>query len=229
MKLKSILPVLVLLMLLIQTHAQPSRMRLNFDEQWKFQLGDIYAARNAEYNDAAWRTLNLPHDWNIELPFDARYASSTAYLPSGIGWYRKSFEVPASYNDKIVSILFDGVYNNSDVWINGHHLGKRPSGYTSFQYDLTPYLNIGKANVIAVRVDHSLYADSRWYSGSGIYRHVWLNVTNKVYVAQWGTFVTTPVISKDIARVNVENTILNTTSGPQNLEILSVIYSQDGK
>ena len=107
MKLKSILPVLVLLMLLIQTHAQPSRMRLNFDEQWKFQLGDIYAARNAEYNDAAWRTLNLPHDWNIELPFDARYASSTAYLPSGIGWYRKSFEVPASYNGKKANPALD--------------------------------------------------------------------------------------------------------------------------
>jgi len=229
MNLKSLLPVLVLLLSLIQTHAQPSRLRLNFDEQWKFQLGDVYAARNAEYNDAAWRTLNLPHDWNIELPFDARYASSTAYLPSGIGWYRKSFEIPESYKDKVVSILFDGVYNNSDVWINGHHLGKRPSGYTSFQYDLTPYLNVGKVNVISVRVDHSLYADSRWYSGSGIYRHVWLNVTDKVHVAQWGTFVTTPVISNGIAKVCIENSIQNATSKPQNLEILSVIYSQDGK
>jgi len=196
---------------------------------WKFQLGDAYAARNPEYNDASWRILNLPHDWNIELPFDAKWASSTAYLPSGIGWYRKSFQVPDTYKDKVVSILFDGVYNNSDVWINGHHLGKRPSGYTSFSYDLTPYLNPGKENVIAVRVDHSLYADSRWYTGSGIYRHVWLNVKDKIHIAQWGTFVTTPVITSEMAKVSVENSIVNTSGKAQNLEILSVISGKEGK
>ncbi len=229
MKIKSFFSLLVFLFLIMQISAQPARTRQNFDDQWKFQLGDVYAAKNPEYNDAAWRVLNLPHDWNIELPFNARLASSTGYLPSGIGWYRKSFQVPDSYKNKIVSILFGGVYNNSDVWINGHHLGKRPSGYTSFQYDLTPYLIPGKANVIAVRVDHSLYADSRWYTGSGIYRHVWLIVTDKIHVAQWGTFVTTPVITNELAKVSVENTIANTSGMPQNLEILTVISGKDGK
>jgi len=229
MKLKPLFFILVIFLTVIQLNAQPARIRQNFDDQWKFNLGDVYAARNPEYNDVSWRILNLPHDWNIELPFDAKYASSTAYLPSGIGWYRKSFQVPDSYKDKVVSILFDGVYNNSDVWINGHHLGNRPSGYTSFSYDLTPYLNPGKGNVIAVRVDHSQFADSRWYTGSGIYRHVWLNVTDKVHVAQWGTFVTTPVIKNEMAKVSVENTIENTSGKAQNLEILSIIFGKEGK
>jgi beta-galactosidase len=229
MKTKSNFTLLIFFLIFLKINAQPARIKQDFDENWKFQLGDVYAARNPEYNDGAWRVLNLPHDWNIELPYDAKWASSTAYLPSGIGWYRKSFEVPGSYKDKIVSILFDGVYNNSDVWINGHHLGKRPSGYTSFQYDLTPYLNVGKANVIAVRVDHSLYADSRWYSGSGIYRHVWLNVTDKVHVAQWGTFVTTPSITNEKAIVAVANTIENASGKTQNLEVVSVILGPNGK
>lgn len=229
MKIKSAYFVLVFFLIVINISAQPSRVRQDFDENWKFQLGDIFAARNAEYNDASWRVLNLPHDWNIELPFDAKWASSTAYLPSGIGWYRKTFEIPDSYKDKIVTILFDGVYNNSDVWVNGHHLGTRPSGYTSFQYDLTSYLNPGKENVIAVRVDHSLYADSRWYTGSGIYRNVWLNVTDKVHIARWGTYVTTPVITNEMAKIAVGNKIDNASGKPQNLEILSVVYGKDSK
>ena len=229
MKIRSAYLVIILILIVINSNAQTARVKQDFDENWKFQLGDVYAARNPEYNDASWRVLNLPHDWNIELPFDARWASSTAYLPSGIGWYRKSIEVPESYNGRIVTILFDGVYNNSDVWINGHHLGKRPSGYTSFQYELTPYLVPGKTNTIAVRVDHSLYADSRWYTGSGIYRHVWLNVTDKVHVAQWGTFVTTPVITSEMAKVSVENTIENASGKAQNLEIISVVFGKEGK
>ncbi len=228
MKIKPVFFVLVLVLIALNSNAQTSRKQ-DFDENWKFNLGDVFAARNPEFNDASWRVLNLPHDWNIELPYDVKWASSTGYLPSGIGWYRKSFVVPDSYKDKIISILFDGVYNNSDVWINGHHLGKRPSGYTSFQYDLTSYLLPGKTNVIAVRVDHSLFADSRWYTGSGIYRHVWLNVTDKVHVAQWGTFITTPAITKEKATVSVENTIANTSGKSQNLEILSVVLDRNQK
>ncbi len=229
MNTKSVFPILVLFLILIKINAQPARIKQNIDEHWKFNLGDSYAARNPEFNDNDWRTLDLPHDWSIELPFDPKLASSTAYLPTGIGWYRKSFEVPSSYIDNMVSILFDGVYNNSDVWINGHHLGKRPSGYASFQYDLTPYLVQGKENVIAVRVDHSLYADSRWYTGSGIYRNVWLNITDKIHVAQWGTFVTTPVINSESAKVCIENKIENNSEKTQNLEIVSVILGVNGK
>lgn len=229
MKIRTTIFVLVYYLLVINSNAQTTRVKQNFDENWKFNLGDIFAASNPEFHDGSWRILNLPHDWNIEHPFDIKWASSTGYLPCGIGWYRKSFEVPESYKDKIISILFDGVYNNSDVWINGHHLGKHPSGYTSFFYELTPYLLPGKANVISVRVDHTAYDDSRWYTGSGIYRHVWLNITDNVHVAQWGTFVTTPAISKEKATVSVENTIANTSGKLQNLEILSVIFDQNKK
>jgi beta-galactosidase len=226
---KSFFSFLVFFLIVIKINAQPARVKQDFDEQWKFNYGDVYAARNPEFNDTDWRTLNLPHDWSLEFPFDSKWASATGYLPGGIGWYRKTFEYSDTWKDKLVSILFDGAYNNSEVWINGNHLGKRPSGYSSFCYDLTPYLNPGRSNVIAVRIDHSLYADSRWYTGSGIYRHVWLNVTDKVHVAQWGTFVTTPVISKESARVCIENKVENTTGKTQNLEIVSEILAADGK
>ncbi len=229
MKTKSVFTLLVFLILSLQIHAQTGRIRQNFDENWKFVLEDIYAARNPEYNDSKWRTLNLPHDWSIEQSFDAKYASSTAYLPGGIGWYRKTFTLPDAYGDKKISIQFDGVYNYSDVWINGHNLGKRPSGYTSFYYDLTPYLNQGKENIVAVRVDHTLYADSRWYTGSGIYRHVWLNVTDNIYVKQWGTFVSTPRFSTEMATVKIENQIVNASGSSQNLELVSVILDKNQK
>src|SRR5450830_96362 len=111
-------------------------------------------------------------------------------LPSGIGWYRKTFTIPSTEKNKIVLIDFDGVYRNSEVWINDHSLGVRPNGYISFQYDLTPYLNYGnQPNVIAVKVDNSKQPNSRWYSGSGIYRNVWLVTTNKIHVDHWGTFI----------------------------------------
>lgn len=187
--------------------SQGPRENLKFDFDWKFNLGDTYEARKPEFNDAEWRKLNLPHDWSIEQEFSSAYASCTAYLPGGIGWYRKSFEIPESYRGKVISIQFDGVYNNSEVWINGHFLGQRPNGYISFSYDLTPYLIYDSLNVISVRVDHSKYADTRWYSGSGIYRHVWLNVTSPVHVALWGTHVTTPVVSETHAEISIETKI----------------------
>jgi beta-galactosidase len=229
MKLKSFYSSILFLLILIPLNAQSPRVRQNFDEQWKFYLGDIDAAKNPTFNDSDWRTLNLPHDWSIELPFNSKLASSTAYLPTGIGWYRKTFVLPKTFQNKNISIQFDGVYNYSDVWINGHHLGRRPSGYTTFFYDLTPFLNHGKENTISVRVDHSLYADSRWYTGSGIYRHVWLTATEKVHVAQWGTFVTTPSINNEQAKVSVENIIVNSSLENKNLEILTLILGKDGK
>ena len=145
---------------------------LNFNFGWKFYKGDISNGQDPNLDDRNWRALNLPHDWSIEGTFSKDYASSTAYLPAGIGWYRKSFKLPATEKNRKVFINFDGIYNNSEVWINGTWLGKRPNGYISFQYDLTPYLNPGKENLIAVKVDHTKYGDSRWYTGSGIYRDV---------------------------------------------------------
>ena len=126
--------------------------------------------------------MDLPHDWSVELPFSSDCASATGYLPGGIGWYRKTFTLPTANAGRRVRILFDGAYDNSEVWINGHYLGKRPYGYISFDYDLTPHLNASGANVLAVKVDHSQFADTRWYNGSGIYRHVWLIETGDVHI-----------------------------------------------
>src|SRR5690606_28351129 len=153
---------------------------------------------------------NLPHDWSIEGPFNKNNPSgrSGAFLPRGIGWYRKHFNISEKYRDKIVTIEFDGVYMNSDVWINGVHLGNRPYGYVSFYYDLTPYLKIGN-NVIAVRVDNSEEPNSRWYPGSGIYRHTWIVITDKLHIDKYGIYITTPQVSFDLATVSVKTTIKN--------------------
>ena len=182
-----------------------------FTDQWRFYLGDTSAASSIAFDDSQWRVLNLPHDWSIEGAFDEKSPSGIGggALRGGIGWYRKEFSVPAT-KDKQVFIDFDGVYRNSEVWINGHLLGMRPNGYISFRYDLTPWLFYGKSkNVIAVRVDNSKQPNSRWYSGSGIYRNVWLVTTGKVAIAHWGTHITTPKVSAHRATVNITTTINN--------------------
>lgn len=184
--------------------------RRNFDADWRFFKGDAQGAEQAGFNDSAWRKLDLPHDWSIEGPYAPSNASGMGFLPGGIGWYRKTFSLPETARGRIVSIAFDGAYRDSDVWINGRHLGHRPYGYSSFAYELTPYLNFGaKPNLVAVRVDHSEAADSRWYTGSGIYRHVWLIESAPVRVAHWGTYVFTPVVSDAQALVTVETTVAN--------------------
>ncbi|MBP7887354.1 MAG: beta galactosidase jelly roll domain-containing protein, partial [Candidatus Marinimicrobia bacterium] len=190
---------LVLVASLLITQCSDSRKMVrqidNFSQSWRFNLGDLSDAERPEYDDSNWRTLDLPHDWSIEGEFSEEHPATPGggALPGGIGWYRKTFTVSEGNKDKNVFIDFDGVYQNSEVWINGHSLGKRPYGYSSFRYELTPYLNYGdENNIIAVKVDNSQQPNSRWYSGSGIYRNVWLVVTDKVFVDHWGTFVTTP-------------------------------------
>ena len=165
-----------------------------FNNDWKFILDDNPKFKEAKFNDAGWRQLTLPHDWSIEAEPSQQWASCTGYLPGGIGWYRKHFStelldkalLSKGGYDRGLYIYFEGVYNRSEVYLNGHLLGKRPNGYASFMYDLTPYLKKGD-NVLAVRVDHSRYADSRWYTGSGIYRDVWMVSAPKTHLAQWGT------------------------------------------
>lgn len=193
-----------------QINAQNPRQTVSFDADWKFFLGDDPAAKNNNYNDTQWRTLNLPHDWSITGNFDEKNPTTQAEggLPAGIGWYRKSFIVPKTSVGKKIFIDFDGVYHNSEVWINGHYLGKRPNGYISFRYELTPYLHSGQfKNVIAVRADNSDQPNSRWYSGSGIYRNVWLVTVNQTYIPHWGVYITTPHISSKSAQINIRTTI----------------------
>lgn len=197
--------------LLAESVPDPRRTRDSFDFGWRFTRGDPPGAHQPGFDDAAWRQLDLPHDWSIEGPYsEAETAAGPGgYLPTGVGWYRKHFEVPASDRGRIAMIEFDGVYQNSEVWINGDSLGKRPYGFVPFAYDLTPHLRYGAENTLAVRVDNSRQTNCRWYSGSGIYRHTWLLRTDPLRVAYWGTFVSTPSVSAQRAGVRVETTVTN--------------------
>ncbi|HEY5325860.1 MAG TPA: sugar-binding domain-containing protein, partial [Mucilaginibacter sp.] len=210
---------------------QQGRTVADFDRGWHFHLGDMSDGEKTSLNVTGWRVLNLPHDWSIEGKFskDNPATPGGGALPGGIGWYRKTFTVPASSKNKMVYIDFDGVYQKSDVWINGHHLGFRPNGYISFRYELTPYLNFGGANTIAVKVDNSAQPNSRWYSGSGIYRNVWLVTTSKIAVDHWGTYVTTPLITDRFATVNLNIQLRNNTGKRQNITVNTSIINADGK
>ncbi len=215
-----------LILICCQSASLPlGRVIQNFNFDWKFYKGDVKEGYALNINESGWRSLDLPHDWSIEGPFSKDNFSCTAYLPGGIGWYRKTFTVPVSQKEKKTFICFDGIYNNSEVWINGHYLGKRPNGYVSFQYDLTPYLNFGKANLIAVKVDHSEYADSRWYTGSGIYRNVKLVITDPVHIKQWGVCCTTPLVSEKNATLDVSVTLQNETKNDVNGELFAYLLS----
>ncbi|MBZ5561015.1 MAG: DUF4982 domain-containing protein [Acidobacteriia bacterium] len=224
---------LLLLMLLACVAARAGegvRERRSFDDGWRFFKGDVKGAEQPGFAAAAWRSIMLPHDWSMEGPYSPTNASGTGFLPGGIGWYRKTFQLPGSASGRVVSIVFDGVYRDSDVWINGHHLGHRPYGYSSFAYELTPYLNFGaKANVLAVRVDHSEAADSRWYTGSGIYRRVWLVSTRLIHVANWGTYVFTPVVRDAEALVSVETTAVNESKNPATVRVVTSIEDPNGR
>jgi beta-galactosidase len=207
------------------SHRQTSLMDFN----WKFSQTDTMGADIAAFNDSKWRTLDLPHDWSIENEFvqNAPTGGGGGYLPTGIGWYRKRFNLSKSAMSKSVWIAFDGVYRNSDVWINGHHLGQYPNGYMSFHYDLTPHIKSGE-NIITVRVDNALQPNTRWYSGSGIYRHVWLHQADPLHIAQWGTYITTPQVDSSTATVNIKTKIDNRGNVSKNAILRSVILDAKG-
>lgn len=202
-----------------------------FNTEWKFILGDNPEASIESFDDSSWRVLNLPHDWSIESDFsvDNPATPGGGALPGGIGWYRKTFTVNAADKGKHTYIDFDGIYWNSSVWINGNLLGKRPSGYISFRYDLTPYLKYGEKNTIAVKVDNTLQPNSRWYSGSGIYRNVRLVTVDPLHIAHWGTYVTTENVSAESAEVNLRLTLENNSKEMRNVELISVIKNAKGE
>ena len=207
------------------TFRAEAREKINFDKGWRFILADSAQMSLAMYDDSAWRMLNVPHDWAIEGDFSASAPSgnSGGALPGGVGWYRKSFEVAAADKGKLFYIDFDGVYMNAKVWINGQLLGQRPYGYSSFRFDLTPHLKFGARNVVAVRVDNSDQPNSRWYSGCGIYRHVWLVKTEKIHVAHWGTHVVA-----EGKKVSVSVSIDNNTTSQQTVVVRNKIISPAG-
>jgi beta-galactosidase len=201
-----------------------------FDADWKFFLGDTAASSN-DFNDKSWRRLDLPHDWSIEGKINPKNPTGNAggYFPAGIGWYRKSFKAPAEWKTRAVSIYFEGVYMNAEVFINGKSLGVHPYGYTSFSYDISPYLEFGKENVIAVRVNNAQQVNCRWYSGSGIYRHVWMMVTNPVHVAHWGVAITTPDVTSKKATVQVKTLVKNEMASTQSIVLNTLLWDKQAK
>lgn len=200
-----------------------------FNKDWKFFLGDDSLASQIKFDDNKWRKLSLPHDWSIEGQFSEKdpVTHNQAALPAGVGWYRKTFTIADTSEKKRVFISFDGIYRNSEVWINGHYLGKRPNGYVSFEYELTPYLKSGREkNVVAVRVDNSPQPNSRWYTGSGIYRNVWLRTTRLTAFEKWGTFIQTTSVSEHSASISIHSRLLNTSSA---IDVHCEIFDPTGK
>ncbi|MBP6023481.1 sugar-binding domain-containing protein [Ferruginibacter sp.] len=229
MKFKLIYTILLFCFTALYSNAQ-LRKNIDFNSDWKFNLGNDSTASNENFNDAAWRTLILPHDWSIEGNFSKDHPATNqgGALPGGIGWYRKIFTLAEVDNEKKVAIEFDGVYRNSEVWINGHYLGKRPNGYISFSYDLTPYLKFGnQKNVIAVKVDNSQQPNSRWYSGSGIYRDVRLVIKPQIFFEENKTFIKTDV--KDIeVSIDVYSEIKNYTNNSYTYQIKYQVFDKNG-
>ena len=209
--------------------AQP-RTELSADADWKFLLGDPAGAESPAFNDHQWRTVTLPHDWSIEgTPAEKNpTGSGGGYYPAGIGWYRKTFTAPADWKGKQVSLEFDGVSMDATVYVNGHKVGNHPYAYTSFRFDITSQLNFSATNVVAVRVDNSLQPNSRWYTGSGIYRHVRAVVTEPIHIAPWGVFVSTPEASAASATVLVKSRVQNDTTESAEVTVKTVLVAPSG-
>ena len=217
----------ILLAAVIIGMAVQARERLNFDKGWKFILADKPEMAKVDYDDSGWRTLNVPHDWAREGNFYVGNPSGAGggALPGGIGWYRKMFEVRSMKEDRYY-LEFDGVYMNSTVYVNGQKVGFRPYGYSSFEYDITECLKEGR-NIIAVKVDNSDQPNSRWYSGCGIYRHVWLTKTSPVHVKHWGIFADARVV-KGKGKLNIEVALDNVTKYPDPV-VTNTLIAPNGK
>ena len=215
--------------LLAKTATAP-RSVFSADADWKFQLGDPASAESSSFDDHSWRIVTVPHDWSIEAPPSEKNSTGSGggYFPAGVGWYRKSFTAPASWTGKHVSLEFDGVSSNAKVYLNGRKLGIHPYAYTSFRFDITSLLNFSAANVLAVRVDNSEQPASRWYSGSGIYRHVRVVVTDPVHVAPWGVFVSTPDASAKSSTVVVKAQIQNDSNEDAAVTIKTLLVGPTG-
>lgn len=206
------------------------RKELTADLGWKFFLGDPSEAEAPSFADASWRAVDLPHDWSIEgrPEKDNPSGQGEGFFPAGTGWYRKSFHAPVDWKGKRVSIEFDGVYKDSTVYLNGHKLGTHPYGYTAFAFDLTPELNFDGTNVLAVRVDNSAQPNSRWYSGSGIYRDVRVIVTNATHIAHWGVYITTPEVSSTSAKVSLRARVANESKQQDGVNVETALFDKAG-
>lgn len=231
MKPSQILPSLLLSILMILPALAASARRVSrFDDGWRFLQDEAPGAEHPGFDDASWDTVRLPHDWSIHGPWDENHpgGASFAFLPAGIGWYRKTFDHPAPDSDRRIVLRFDGIYENATVWINGVQVAEQGYGYTSFHVDLTPHLRGDAPNVLAVRVDNSHQPNSRWYTGSGICRHTWLTVTDPLHIAPWGVYVTTPEITDASATVRVQTTLRNDGDAARDFTLTTRIQDADG-
>jgi len=236
---KKLLTLLLFLSVVGQARSQVSFGKAEkLNEDWRFlridscwNIHETPDMRNVDFDDSRWRRITLPHDWGIELSMSPDKGSCQGYLPGGVAWYRKDLSSQVLPSATRLFIYFEGVYNHSEVYLNGRLLGKRPSGFASFLYDLTPYLNAGGKNVLAVRVDHSQEADSRWYTGSGINRNVWLITAPEVHLAQWGTAYRLTRINgkKAEVEVDVETTDDRATQSPMTLQATVELSDAKGK
>ncbi len=229
---KAILSVLVILLFYNGSTQEFSPGKNLFDFNWKFHRGGVQGAENPAFDDASWRNIDLPHDWSIEdlpgtaSPFDPAAISQTqgGFTTGGTGWYRKHFSLSEEMKGKRFILYFEGVYMNATIWLNGKETGKHPYGYTSFWLDITPLIKTGTDNLLAVKVANE-GENSRWYTGSGIYRHVWLSISDPVHLAQWGTFVSTPEVQASSALVRMACTIVNQSDKPELVKVVNRIYS----
>jgi beta-galactosidase len=208
-----------------------ARDRQLLDANWKFHLGDVESAEQPDFDDSAWRTVRLPHDWSIEgAPHaDAPAGGAGAYLPTGVSWYRRTFDAPEAWRDQRVTVNFEGVYHRCEVWLNGAPLGSHAYGYTPFTFDITPHVKFGEPNVLTVRVDNSEQPNCRWYSGSGIYRHVWLEATDKLHIVRDELFVETGSISDTTAGLRVQTFLQNDTDEDLDATFELELYAPDGR
>ena len=231
---RSLFTVLVTLLLFISASAEVSAQvsfgsSELFNKGWKFVLGDNPESSSPAFDDTSWQEVNVPHDWSVSMPTSRDKYSCTGWLPGGIGWYRKSFELRKEPGERYY-LYFEGVYNRSTVYLNGRELGSRPNGYISFMYEITDYLAHGGPNTIAVRVDHSREADSRWYTGSGIYRNVWLVKAPDRHFAQWGLSYSLSDLDADRAVLSVSSGIepSRTSCGKVNMKVRFAMYDASG-
>ena len=229
--------ILLFIFSFLNSEAQPQLKRNNlFDFNWRFHKGGALGAELPAFDDSQWRTVDLPHDWSIEdlpgtsSPFniDAVSQVNGGFTTGGTGWYRKSFTIPQELKGKHFIIMFEGVYMNAEVWLNGEFVGKHPYGYTSFWFDISDLMSFEKENILTVKVKNE-GENSRWYSGSGIYRHVWLKVVSPVHVTTWGTFITTPQITEKEALINIKTSVVNQGTQVSRIKLITKILDPNTK
>lgn len=202
-------------------------MVISINKDWRFYLGDEPEAFQTDFDDGSWRAVTLPHDWSVEGPFSKKYSSGTGYLQGGTAWYRGRVFVPEALKGKKIWVVFDGVYKNSQVWCNSYYLGKRTSGYATFRYDLTDFVKFGEENILSVKVTHEDISDSRWFTGSGIYRKVSLDIQDALYFDEYGIVFGAEPKDNGAASVTVKNHVVNGTHQDADVKVINCLMDRD--